>query len=108
MISVSEKAAEEIKRIRANQGLDESTYFRVGIKSGGCSGFSYDVRFDTKKTVIDDEFESRGVRIVVDKKSHIYLNGTEIDYEETLMQRGFVFHNPNAKEGCGCGASFSI
>jgi iron-sulfur cluster assembly accessory protein len=108
MITLTKRAADEIKRIQKEQNLGDSVYFRVSIKGGGCNGFTYDVRFDPRKTVIDDEFLSEDVKMLVDKKSHIYLDGTQIDYEVSLMQRGFVFHNPKAKNRCGCGVSFNV
>ncbi len=80
---------------------------RLGVQGGGCSGLSYSVRFDTQPRERDRVFTFDGVRVFVDPKSFIYLQGMVVDYEETLMKRGFVFHNPNATKSCGCGSSFS-
>jgi iron-sulfur cluster assembly protein len=111
-ISLTESAAKEIQTIIDN-GVNEESFdvekvrLRVGVKGGGCSGFSYIL--DLTETD-DDSYESftqNGVTIVCDAKSYLYLNGTEIDFHEDVMQRGFVFKNPNATNTCGCGSSFS-
>ena len=107
-ITLSETAAKEIKTIIADQGLPaDRTYLRVGVKGGGCSGFSYmlDLSEDPKAEA-DEELESQGVKILVDDKSLLYLDGTEIDFRDEVMGRGFVFKNPNATTTCGCGSSF--
>ena len=107
-ITLSETAAKEIKTIMADQGLPaEKTFLRVGVKGGGCSGFSYllDLTEDPKAEA-DEELESHGVKILVDDKSLLYLDGTEIDFRDEVMGRGFVFKNPNATTTCGCGSSF--
>ena len=109
-IILSEKAAEEIKGIIKQQGLsEEATRLRVGVKGGGCSGFSYVLDLTEENLVdSDEELESRGIRIVVDNKSLLYLEGTEIDYKTNgMIGGGFVFKNPNATTTCGCGSSFS-
>ena len=108
MIGITERAAGEIRRIVTEQNLPELTALRVGVKGGGCSGFSYTLGFDDKVGEIDQIFESYGVRVVCDPKSFLYLNGTEVDFEESLMGRGFKFGNPNADKTCGCGESFSV
>jgi iron-sulfur cluster assembly protein len=108
-ILLSEIAAKEIKKIIADQNLPaEQTRLRVGVKGGGCSGFSYvlDLTEDPKGES-DEEMESNGVKILCDMKSYLYLNGTEIDFKDEVMGRGFVFKNPNATHTCGCGSSFS-
>src|SRR5215212_1746507 len=108
-IILSEAAAKEIKNIITEQGMpQEQTALRVGVKGGGCSGFSYvlDLTADPK-TDGDEEMEVHGVKILCDMKSYLYLNGTEIDYKDEVMARGFVFKNPNATSSCGCGSSFS-
>lgn len=90
-------------------GFDATTdYVRVGVKSGGCSGLSYELKFD--KTVADTDkiFENNGIRIAVDKKSFLYLVGTTLEYSGGLNGKGFVFNNPNANRTCGCGESFSL
>jgi iron-sulfur cluster assembly protein len=108
-ILLSEKAATEIKKIIAEQGLPEAeTRLRVGVKGGGCSGFSYMLDLtEEAKGEADKELESNGVKILIDEKSNLYLDGTEIDFKDEVMGRGFVFKNPNATSSCGCGSSFS-
>jgi iron-sulfur cluster assembly protein len=108
-ILLSESAAKEIKSIIEQQQLPaEATKLRVGVKGGGCSGFSYmlDLTEETKGES-DEEMDSHGVKILCDMKSYLYLNGTEIDFKDEVMGRGFVFKNPNATSSCGCGSSFS-
>ena len=107
-IMLSEVAAKEIKKYVQEQNLSpEQTRLRVGVKGGGCSGFSYvlDLTEDAKGDG-DEEMESNGVKILCDMKSYLYLNGTEIDFKDEIMGRGFVFKNPNATHTCGCGSSF--
>src|SRR5947199_9127259 len=107
-IILSETAAKEMKNIITEQGLPEAeTRLRVGVKGGGCSGFSYmlDLTEETKGEG-DEEMEAHGVKILCDMKSYLYLNGTEIDFRDEVMGRGFVFKNPNATSTCGCGSSF--
>lgn len=108
-IILSEKAAAEIKKIIAEQGLSETeTRLRVGVKGGGCSGFSYMLDLtEEAKGDNDKELESNGVKMLIDEKSNLYLDGTEIDFKDEVMGRGFVFKNPNATSTCGCGSSFS-
>ena len=106
MIHLTETAAKEIRKIKAEEGLEEDVPIRIGIKGGGCSGFTYTFDFDAKKGRFDLEFESQGMRILVDKKSHLYIDGTEIDWSNSLMDRGLKFTNPQAKGSCGCGTSF--
>ncbi|MGD0387495.1 MAG: iron-sulfur cluster assembly accessory protein [Tepidisphaeraceae bacterium] len=108
-ITLSETAAREIKTIIKQQELPESgTKLRVGVKGGGCSGFSYMLDLtEEEKSEADEEIESQGIRILCDMKSYLYLNGTEIDFKDEVMGRGFVFKNPNATSTCGCGSSFT-
>jgi iron-sulfur cluster assembly protein len=108
-INLSETAAREIKTIITQQGLPEAdTKLRVGVKGGGCSGFSYMLDLTEEPAADGDEqLESQGVKILVDMKSYLYLNGVEIDFKDEVMGRGFVFKNPNATSSCGCGSSFS-
>lgn len=107
-IQLSEKAAEEIQDIVRKQSLNEENVFlRVGVKGGGCSGFSYILDLTENKNDHDEIFEINGVNVVCDPKSYLYLNGTEIDFKDEMMGRGFVFKNPNASTTCGCGSSFS-
>jgi iron-sulfur cluster assembly protein len=108
-ILLSETAAKEIKSIIKDQGLpEESTRLRVGVKGGGCSGFSYMLDLtEESKGEADEEIDSHGVKILCDMKSYLYLNGVEIDFKDEVMGRGFVFKNPNATNTCGCGSSFT-
>ena len=108
-ITLSETAAKEVKRIIDEQKLPaEQTRLRVGVRGGGCSGFSYLLDLTEEPAGEQDEtLESQGVKILVDMKSYLYLNGTEIDFKDEIMGRGFVFKNPNATSSCGCGSSFS-
>jgi iron-sulfur cluster assembly protein len=108
MISITDRAAAEVKRIVEEQKLPEGTALRVGVKGGGCSGFSYTLGFDDQVGEIDQIFEMNGIRVVCDPKSFLYLNGTQVDFEESLMGRGFKFGNPNAAKSCGCGESFAV
>ena len=106
-ITVSERAAKQLQRVFRENDMPEAVHLRVGVKGGGCSGFSYTLDVTTKPADDDMTFESSGIKIVCDPKSYLYLNGTEIDYDESLMSRGFLFNNPNAKGTCACGASFN-
>ena len=108
MISLTERAVKEVRRIVEEQNLPDATSLRVGVKGGGCSGFSYTLGFDDTYSEVDQVSEFSGVRIVCDPKSFLYLNGTMVDFEESLMGRGFKFTNPNASKSCGCGESFSV
>ena len=106
MIDVTPKAVEQdqggLRKAKASRGG-----LRLGVLGGGCSGLSYQFKFDTKQRPTDKVFEFDGVKIFVDPKSMLYLDGMTLDYKESLMQSGFVFENPNAKKSCGCGTSFS-
>ena len=108
-IMLSETAAKEIKQIIKDQNLPEGgTRLRVGVKGGGCSGFSYLLDLvEEAPGEADEQMESNGVQILCDMKSYLYLNGTEIDFRDEVMGKGFVFKNPNATSSCGCGSSFS-
>lgn len=109
MIKVSEIAKIKVIELMHDEGYDYKTDFvRVGVKSGGCSGLSYDLKFDKEKEEDDKVFEDNGVKIIVDKKSFLYLIGTTLDYSGGLNGTGFVFNNPNANRTCGCGESFSL
>ena len=108
-IELTDRAVLELARIIAEQNLGEGVSLRVGVKGGGCSGFSYTLGFDdSTPTELDQVFEQDGITVVCDPKSFLYINGIRIDFEESLMGRGFVFNNPNAKNSCGCGESFSV
>jgi len=107
-IELTETAAREIKSIVEQQELDnDNVRLRVGVKGGGCSGFSYILDLTEQQRDSDEEFEQHGVKIVCDPKSYLYLNGTTVDFRDEVMGRGFVFNNPNATSSCGCGSSFS-
>src|SRR5512138_3220381 len=106
MITVTENAASKIKDIQQSQSVPSENGLRVRVVGGGCSGFQYQLAFDAPKTG-DQVFEAGGVRIMVDPKSFLYLNGTEIDYVDGLMGAGFALKNPNARGTCGCGSSFT-
>lgn len=109
MIKVSEKAKTKIIQLMEEGGFDlSSSFVRVGVKSGGCSGLSYDLKFDDLEQEGDKAFEDNGVKVVVDKKSFLYLVGTTLEYSGGLNGTGFVFNNPNANRTCGCGESFSL
>lgn len=109
MIQVSETAKQKVINLMTEEGFDATTdYVRVGVKSGGCSGLSYELNFDDKKDEADKVFEDNNVRIIVDKKSFLYLVGTVLEYSGGLNGKGFVFNNPNAQRTCGCGESFSL
>lgn len=109
MIKVSETAKQKVVQLMTEDGFNPSTdYIRVGVKSGGCSGLSYDLDFDNKMQEEDKVFEDNGVKILVDKKSFLYLVGTTLEYSGGLNGTGFVFNNPNANRTCGCGESFSL
>src|SRR5688572_4168800 len=107
-IGITEKAVKEVRRIVVDQNLPSETALRVGVKGGGCSGFSYTLGFDDQLKPTDQINEVEGVRVICDPKSFLYLNGTVVDFEESLMGRGFKFTNPNASKSCGCGESFSV
>jgi len=109
MIQVSDKAKEQILTLLGTQGKDlNNTFLRVGVKGGGCSGLSYELSFDGELNESDKLIEDKGVRILVDKKSMLYLVGTILDYSDGLNGKGFAFQNPNATRTCGCGESFSV
>jgi len=108
MITVSENAKQHALSLIANENSPEGTFIRVGIEGGGCSGLSYKLVFDTIITESDQVFEDKGIKIAVDKKSFLYLVGTELDYAGDLNGKGFVFVNPNASRTCGCGESFGV
>jgi iron-sulfur cluster assembly protein len=107
-ITVTEKAIAKIRSVMTKEGLSpEQGGLRLGVQGGGCSGLSYNIRFDTQPRDRDRIFQFGDVRVFVDPKSLIYLHGMTLDYQETLMHQGFVFVNPQATKSCGCGTSFS-
>ena len=106
MVHVTEKAAEAIKSIMQKEGLADHG-LRLAVVGGGCSGMSYRLNFEKDPADGDKVWEVKGVRLIVDPKSHVFLNGTTLDYTDGLQGSGFTFTNPNAKSSCGCGQSFS-
>jgi iron-sulfur cluster assembly protein len=107
MITVTDSAKKQAIRLMEDEGQD-GYFIRVGVEGGGCSGLMYQLEFDNKETENDKSFENNGIRVVVDKKSFLYLVGTTLDFSGGLNGKGFVFVNPNADRTCGCGESFSI
>ena len=106
-LALTAKAAEQVMKIKAENNIPESHGLRVGVKGGGCSGLSYVLGFDAEAKPNDKKFEQHGVTIFVDPKSLFFLSGTELDFQDGLNGKGFVFNNPNAQKTCGCGSSFS-
>ena len=106
MITLTPKAVSKIKEILEAQDPKPAA-LRLGVIGGGCSGFSYSMQFENEKGPMDKEFEFDGLKLIVDGTSMMYLNGTTVDYLETLEASGFKFENPNVKSTCGCGSSFS-
>jgi len=107
-IQVTERALAKIRAAMAKENVSpEQGGLRVGVQGGGCSGLSYNIRFDSKPRERDRVYEFDGIRVFVDPKSFIYLHGMVLDYEESLMKQGFNFINPNSSKSCGCGSSFS-
>ena len=106
-IKLTETAAKEVKRIMDDQKMEQDTFLRVGVRGGGCSGFSYNLGFDKAfDESADAKYQMHGVDVVVDRKSALYLDGTTLDFFEGVEKRGFTFDNPNAVKSCGCGSSF--
>jgi iron-sulfur cluster assembly protein len=107
-IQVTDNALKRIRSAMVKENVSpEQGGLRLGVQGGGCSGLSYNIRFDTQPRERDRVFQFEDVRVFVDPKSFIYLHGMILDYNETLMQQGFVFKNPNSTKSCGCGSSFS-
>ncbi len=106
-IEISEKAAAHIRTLSREKGTP-SGGLRLGVKGGGCSGLSYFIDWAAEPSRFDQVFEKEGARVFVDPKSALFLAGTTIDWQQTLMQSGFVFRNPNVKSACGCGESFTV
>ena len=107
MVSLTSQAVKEVRRLIAEQN-NPNLALRVGVKGGGCSGFTYAMGFDSEQREMDVVFEQEGVKILCDPKSHLYLDGMTIDFKSDLTDGGFRFINPNAKGSCGCGTSFSV
>lgn len=108
MIKVSDSAKEQVAKLIRDENHPAEAFVRVGVDGGGCSGLMYQLNFDTTLKEGDQVFEDNGVKVVVDRKSFLYLVGTELEYSGGLNGKGFVFKNPNASRTCGCGESFSI
>lgn len=108
MIIVSEKARDRILELRQEENRNTDENIRVSVKGGGCSGLMYDLGFDNTTAETDHVFEDKGVKIIVDRKSLLYLAGTTLEFSDGLNGKGFQFVNPNASRTCGCGESFSI
>ncbi len=107
-ITLTEKAAEQVSAIRKQNNIPETHGLRVGVKGGGCSGLTYVLGFDAEPKQGDKIFELHGVRVFIDPKSLFYLSGTQLDYQDGLNGKGFVFNNPQAAKTCGCGNSFGV
>ncbi|MDE2842288.1 MAG: iron-sulfur cluster assembly accessory protein [Chloroflexota bacterium] len=107
-VQITEKAAEKIKYFAEKEGIQKNVGLRVAVKGGGCSGLTYDLKITDEELESDKIVEQFGVKVMVDKKSYIYLVGTELDFSDGLNGKGFTFENPNAKKACGCGTSFSV
>ncbi len=108
MIKVNDSAKSQVAKLMAEDSQPQDAFVRVGVEGGGCSGLMYKLEFDHELKEGDQVFEDNGVKVVVDKKSFLYLVGTELDYSGGLNGKGFNFINPNASRTCGCGESFSI
>ena len=105
-VSLTPVAINRVKELMTSQKLDNA-FLRMGVRGGGCSGMTYDLQFDSELRKHDKQFEVEGVKVVVDVKSYLYLNGTTLDYVTQGLTGGFTFVNPNAKSSCGCGTSFT-
>lgn len=108
MINISDKAKEKIEELRANAELSDDYFLRIGVVGGGCSGLSYKLDFDNEDQPNDQVFEDKGIKLVTDLKSFLYLCDTILDFSDGLNGKGFHFINPNASRTCGCGESFSV
>lgn len=107
IINITEGALSHVKKLLDNRGKP-SYGLRIGVKSGGCSGLTYEVSYADEKGKYDEELQKDGIKILIDPKAIMYILGTEMDYAETDFKSGFVFNNPNEKGKCGCGKSFNI
>ena len=108
MIYISDKAKDQVKRLKQDAGLTEEYFLRVGVVGGGCSGLSYKLDFDNETQPNDQVFEDNGVKLVTDLKSFLYLCDTTLEFSDGLNGKGFHFSNPNASRSCGCGESFAV
>lgn len=107
-IYISDKAKEKVEGLIREAGLDDTYFLRVSVVGGGCSGLSYKLDFDNEQKPMDQVFEDKGIKIVCDLKSFLYLVNTELDFSDGLNGKGFNFVNPNASRSCGCGESFAV
>lgn len=106
-VMLTEKAADQVRKFKEENSLNNESFLRIGVAGGGCSGFSYTLGFDDNfDAAKDSKYEQHGVSVVVDKKSALYLDGTTVDWYNSLEKQGFTFENPNAVKSCGCGSSF--
>ncbi len=108
MITITEKAKQRVLDILKEENYDASYFVRVSVESGGCSGLSYQLNFDNQEQKDDQVFEDKGIKLVLNIKSFLYLAGTELDFTDGLAGKGFVFNNPNASRSCACGESFAV
>lgn len=108
MLFVSDRAKQEIDRIIADDKLTAQHFVRVSVLAGGCSGFTYDLKFDDQMKEGDQEFEDKGVKVVVNNRSFLYVFNTTLDFSDGLNGKGFFFDNPNASRTCACGESFAV
>jgi iron-sulfur cluster assembly protein len=108
VITITEKAKNKLLDIKKESNYDDTFFVRVGVEGRGCSGMSYKLDFDDTINPDDKSFEDKGIKIVIDKKSFLYIIGTELDFSDGLNGKGFIFINPNATRTCGCGESFSV
>lgn len=108
MVTVTDKAKARVEDLMKTSGFDDSYFLRVSVESGGCSGLSYKLDFDNEEKPGDQFFEDKGIRLALEKKSFLYLAGTELDFTDGISGKGFNFNNPNASRTCGCGESFSV
>jgi len=109
-VEITEVAANEVKRVMEEQGMDNSVYLKIAVSGGGCSGFNYDLGFEEAENLEEKRFiinEQHGVKVAVCKKSDLFLDGTTVDFYTDLDKRGFTFENPQSTKSCGCGQSFS-
>lgn len=108
MVTITDKAKDKLDHLMHDASLDGSYFVRVAVEGGGCSGLSYKLDFDNELKKGDQSFEDKGLKLVLDMKSFLYLAGTELDFSDGLNGKGFNFNNPNASRTCGCGESFSV
>lgn len=108
MLFVSDKASQRIKELMQEQSMAAESFVRVSVKGGGCSGLSYDMSFDTLTKSDDQVFEDKGIKLVTDLKSFLYVCNTTLEFSDGLNGKGFAFNNPNASRSCACGESFAV